>query len=324
LPDRVRRPTLRPVVTLIGKEQGVLERAWHEVRAMLVPRTPLVRQATPTLCVGHRGSKVAAPENTLAGCAAAIERGAHGVEVDVCVTSDGQVVLWHDRDPTSLIARARRRGADGGAFVPFVPPDCERPVSELPWTALRARFGYARSAGPGSPERVALIETLDEFAVWLAGEPRARVAMLDVKLDATELRQVGMLVRALARIHRMHPGLAGRRLQLLCREREVYRALLTELRRHALHTWILTADCELPGVLPAVRELGARHVALGLTLRRAWSAVRGEAVDAVRARRRGELSSVTIWTLTEPEQLDECRAIGVDFAVVADGLLRAQ
>lgn len=310
-------------MTLIGKEQNVLERAWREVRAILVPRTPLVRQTKPTLRLGHRGSETEAPENTVAGCAVAIERGADGVEVDVCVTADGQVVLWHDRDPSSLIGRARRRGADGADFVPFVPPDCEVPVSELPWASVHARFGYARWGSPASPERVAVIETLEAFAAWLAAEPRARVAMLDVKLDATELRHVATLVRALARIDRMYAELGGRRLQLLCREREVYRALLTELRRHGVHSWLLTADCELPGVLPAARDLGARHVALGLTLRRVWTAVRNETIDAVRARRRGELSSVTVWTLADREQLDECRAIGVDCVIVADGLLRA-
>jgi glycerophosphoryl diester phosphodiesterase len=313
-------------MTLIGREQSVLQRALREVRAVLVPRTPLARDARPTVRVGHRGSESLAPENTIAACRAAIAAGAAGVEVDVCVTADGQVVLWHDRDPADVVARARRRGADGTAFVPFVPPDCEVVVSELAWADLRSRYGYAKWGIAGAPERIALVDTLDDFVRWLALEPRATVAMLDVKLDASELRQVAALVRTLARVAVEHPELARRRLHLLCREREVYHELARELRRHALQAWRLTADCELPGVLDAARNLGARHVALGMTLRRVWTAVRNEAVDATIARRRGEISSVTVWTLEEPEQLEQCTAIGVDYVIVADALLdgRAQ
>ncbi len=49
-----------------------------------------------TLCIGHRGAPRRAPENTLASFAAAIELGVDGVELDVHLTSDGQVVVIHD------------------------------------------------------------------------------------------------------------------------------------------------------------------------------------------------------------------------------------
>jgi len=45
---------------------------------------------------GHRGARGLVVENTLASFAAAYEAGATGVELDVRLTADGHVVVWHD------------------------------------------------------------------------------------------------------------------------------------------------------------------------------------------------------------------------------------
>lgn len=45
---------------------------------------------------GHRGVKGLVPENTLAGFRKAVEIGCHGVELDVRLTSDGQLAVIHD------------------------------------------------------------------------------------------------------------------------------------------------------------------------------------------------------------------------------------
>ncbi|MGR3914750.1 MAG: glycerophosphodiester phosphodiesterase family protein [Gammaproteobacteria bacterium] len=44
----------------------------------------------------HRGARGLRPENTLAALAYALRHGADGVEVDLCVTQDDEVVLHHD------------------------------------------------------------------------------------------------------------------------------------------------------------------------------------------------------------------------------------
>lgn len=46
----------------------------------------------------HRGSSITAPENTMAAILLAVEEGADYVEIDVQETSDGIVVLAHDKD----------------------------------------------------------------------------------------------------------------------------------------------------------------------------------------------------------------------------------
>ncbi len=48
---------------------------------------------------GHRGQSATHPENTLPALREAVRLGANGVEFDVQLTSDGAVVLMHDRSP---------------------------------------------------------------------------------------------------------------------------------------------------------------------------------------------------------------------------------
>lgn len=48
------------------------------------------------LIIGHRGASAEAPENTLAAFGLAAEQGAQGIEFDVRLSADGNVVVMHD------------------------------------------------------------------------------------------------------------------------------------------------------------------------------------------------------------------------------------
>ena len=48
--------------------------------------------------VGHRGYPECYPENSLAGCLAAAENGASGIELDIQMSKDGVPILLHDAD----------------------------------------------------------------------------------------------------------------------------------------------------------------------------------------------------------------------------------
>jgi glycerophosphoryl diester phosphodiesterase len=62
--------------------------------------------------IAHRGFSSAAPENTLAAVRAAIDVGADMAEIDVTLTSDGQVVVIHD-------ATLQRTTNGGGEVLQF-------------------------------------------------------------------------------------------------------------------------------------------------------------------------------------------------------------
>jgi glycerophosphoryl diester phosphodiesterase len=59
---------------------------------------------------GHRGAKGLVVENTLASFTAAFEAGVSGVELDVRLTADGELVVWHD--PVLLPAKCVDTGPD--------------------------------------------------------------------------------------------------------------------------------------------------------------------------------------------------------------------
>ncbi len=69
--------------------------------------------------VGHRGTPTCPqhPENTLPSIRAALESGADGVEIDVQATSDGVLVLAHDRD----LSRVLGTGPGTGPVVARTP-----------------------------------------------------------------------------------------------------------------------------------------------------------------------------------------------------------
>ena len=63
-----------------------------------------------TAITAHRGSSIAAPENTMAAILQAIEEGADFVEIDVQETKDGTVVLAHDKDLNRVFGINRASG----------------------------------------------------------------------------------------------------------------------------------------------------------------------------------------------------------------------
>ena len=46
--------------------------------------------------IGHRGFPYKAPENTMSSYISAVDAGADGLEIDIHMTKDGELVLVHD------------------------------------------------------------------------------------------------------------------------------------------------------------------------------------------------------------------------------------
>src|SRR5687767_11294961 len=91
--------------------------------------------SAPFLVIGHRGSPCFEVENTMASFRRAVEQeGANGLECDLCLTQDRQIVLWHDWDPDGHTARLREAGLEPViGFCPCPPEGGEfrRPICEL-------------------------------------------------------------------------------------------------------------------------------------------------------------------------------------------------
>jgi len=77
------------------------------------------------LTIAHRGASAVAPENTLASFQRAIEIGTDLIELDVRLSRDGAVVVFHDRDlsrttdgkgPVNLLSLAELKRLDAGGW----------------------------------------------------------------------------------------------------------------------------------------------------------------------------------------------------------------
>jgi glycerophosphoryl diester phosphodiesterase len=134
------------------------------------------------LILGHRGSPLAAPENTVAGFRAALDEGADGVELDLRLTADGHLVCMHDTD--------LERTTDGDGAVGA------RTLAELRRLDAGARFAL----GDQRPfaGREVRIPTLEEA---LEAVPAPHMVDLEVKAirgGAAPTELVGALAAALS------------------------------------------------------------------------------------------------------------------------------
>lgn len=130
---------------------------------------------------GHRGARGLAPESTVASFDAALAHGVTGVEFDVRLSADGQVVVWHD--PTLQ--------ADKCSFPEVDYTDVR--VDALTLEQLRTVDIGARTL-PAWPEQVGApgsrILTLAELFERYADDHPHLWWTVEVKVDATDPREV--------------------------------------------------------------------------------------------------------------------------------------
>lgn len=165
--------------------------------------TPHAMAVDTFLVIGHRGAAAHEVENTIPSMEVAVVRdSANAVEIDLVMTADGQVVLWHDWDPSSPISLVREQGLEPSVkYRPVFPSPqsgYRRPASELTLAELRTHFGYALKDTQGTPVRVeAWIPTFEEFVRWAARQPRLRYVFLDIKAPDADTALAGRMIAAI-------------------------------------------------------------------------------------------------------------------------------
>ncbi len=117
-----------------------------------------------TLIVAHRGASGHAPENTFAAYELALEQKADAIELDVHLTSDGQLAVIHDES-------LERTTSGSGAIASLT-------MEQVRAADAGARFGSGEFAGRGLrvPTLPEVLDWLPE-GVGLAVEIKARSAV---------------------------------------------------------------------------------------------------------------------------------------------------
>ncbi len=269
----------------------------------------------PTAVIGHRGVPEEAAENTIDSFAKAVEAGADAIETDVCVTRDGRFVLWHDCQPDGGVALFRQTGREGYLYEPDVPAvgsPWRKPVCELDLEDMRRHYGYVLCEGERGPGRRVPFILLDDLLEWMRTEERLGLVCLDVKLGEKETASARDLAKFLREARRSGRIPERVRVAVLCPEREILQALLTEARREPLGRGTsIFADFEFPGALDFAKRFGADCVSFGVR-RRLWADFRDELGKILTARDAGRIGSVIVWTVNDEKRLRELVRYGVD------------
>ena len=109
-----------------------------------------------TIVVAHRGASTQAPENTMEAFRLGVEAGADAIELDVHLTSDGQLAVIHD---DTLNRTTDRTG-----------PVVERTMDEIREADAGATFVRPDDSGFPFAGRGLTVPTLPEVLEWLPDE----------------------------------------------------------------------------------------------------------------------------------------------------------
>jgi glycerophosphoryl diester phosphodiesterase len=286
------------------------------IRRCPEPRRPV---AESFLVIGHRGAAGHAIENTIPSMDSAIALGANAIEIDLSMTRDSAVILWHDWLPDDAIAQARQTGVETDVLAkPLVPEDgspYRRATHELTLAEIREHFGYAHRDKDSTRRLDASIPTLEEFLAWAAGKPELRAVYLDIKVPDT-LAHMGPAF--IARIERTLAGSsASFDVVYLVAQEQVFNAVEAMLPEGNI-----SFDREPPpGMILDPCEYGSSGVALAKGNREAsiiipvtstfapWTTARRIAECDIE-RSRGNVR-VVIGTMNDPEKLSCLVGLGV-------------
>ncbi len=192
------------ILLIIVPSPGASVGAWfYELLQRSPEPRPELHAGKEFLVIGHRGSAGYEVENTIPSMIRAMDvDSANALEIDLCMTADGVIVLWHDWDPDEALSKIRERGGEPDVLCrPHFPDDdldVRRPIHELEHAAFLQHYGY-ESAEDGRLVE-AQIPTLEEFMGWASGKERLRCLFLDIKIPEDDSALVRPMMERVGRI----------------------------------------------------------------------------------------------------------------------------
>jgi glycerophosphoryl diester phosphodiesterase len=226
--------------------------------------------------IAHRGASANAPENTLAAFALAWKEGADGVECDVRLTEDGQVVCIHDADTERVAGQKLEVASSDYAALSALDVGSHLSAS------------HAGARIPLLSEMMAQMPPGRKLFIEIKSDDAIIVPLLEV-LDATrvELRQIVVLsfeADVVKKLKRAHSSL------------KAYWLIDSK------SNWLGRLQLNLADVQDTLVEIGADGLGL-----RAHSGIKRNLVKAI-------LEAdvhLNVWTVDAPDEARRYNALGV-------------
>lgn len=206
--------------------------------------------------IAHRGLPRTAPENTLAAFACALASGFHGIETDVRLSADGELVLFHNRTTPDGLSVAALTRNELSLALGYLVPTLSEALEAFPdafWNieikTPAAMPGIFSLLEPIASQRNILLtsfrheiitqaaETLDiECGLLLAHRPPALNSVLYPALPYTRLRTLVWHYEALDPALQQQANALGFRNWVYGAETEFEHALCGEFGLHGIIT----------------------------------------------------------------------------------------
>ncbi|HEY2811229.1 MAG TPA: glycerophosphodiester phosphodiesterase family protein [Rhabdochlamydiaceae bacterium] len=247
---------------------------------------------------GHRGARGVRPENTLPSFAAAIEAGADALEMDLLLTKEGEIVIYHDENINSQLI----------AYLDGSPVSSSPLVHELSLQQIK-QFDCGRLVNPAFPMQKQMpgtqIPTLEELFVFLktSSLPHAKDIRLNLEIKRNPFfpqitAPCEEIVKKLLATVKAH-GMSSR-VSYSSFDPEV----LYVLRKHAPNATIaFLREASLTGMVDIAKSLKAKTVSPDHELIHSAQDIRNLQQLGFR---------VVLWTVNEPQRWKELIEWGVD------------
>ena len=240
--------------------------------------------------IAHRGASFDAPENTLSAMKLAWEQNADAIELDLWLSKDGRLVVFHDADAKRIAGVSRR-------------------IADLTWAEVQQLDVGAWKHAQFKDERIPTLESI------LVSVPKGRRAVLEIKCGPEIIPELKRVIDASKRSPR-ELAIISFNFDSLKKSRETF----PEIEHYFLHGY---KKDPATGKFPELKPLIARAQAArfhGLNLHFDWP------IDDLFVRDvKGAGLKMLVWTVNDTAVAKRLASAGVD-AITTDrpGWLRAQ
>jgi glycerophosphoryl diester phosphodiesterase len=249
-----------------------------EVLAKCPTRMGSVFRTDSFLVIASRGASPNFPENTIPAFEEALNtNGANALEVDLSLTEDKKLILWHDWDPNSLTALSRQKlGEPDAKFKPFVPPENEirwrKKISKISLSEFRDHYGYVEKS---SNTRAKIpIPTFQDLMHWATQQGSLKAVLLKLKVPEDESHLAPIMLKQIREVMAgIHPSF---QLVFLTPHKNIL-----NLVRKSFDDFIFSYDREIPPAeisnfhefttIPSAMDYENSFASLGLPIHRSDS-----------------------------------------------------